>query len=477
MIEAKMLINGKFVGASDGASAQSVNPCNGEVLGTYPCAAKADVEAALDAAQTGKKIWAGMSFNERSAILLRAADLFARYEDEVTTLQCKEIGKPIGMCHGEYGEIAALFRSCVAAGMHQLGQTFPNKNAAGGTLTDVAFTVREPLGVVACIGPFNFPLSTLTFKTAPALASGNAVIIKAPSDAALTVLRYTEILNGAGFPDGVVQAISGPGATVGEWLIDTPRINAIGLTGSTAVGSHMMAVAGKYFHRVLLELGGNDALIITADADLENAAGQSMCRSAEAGQICCITKRFLVDNKVKAQYLEKLLRNLKGLTVGDPMDPANGMGCLVSEKAAVQVEKEIRHTVAQGAKLLCGGGRKGAFIEPTVLECTKDMDIAKDLEVFGPVWAVIGYDTEDEAIEIANQTCYGLNGGVIAGTVEHGLKLAARMDTGTVVANGEGSFRRDIHCFGGYKHSGIGRESILDLMDEYSQRKTIVIKL
>lgn len=476
-MEVKMLINGKFVGASDGKTAESTNPANGEVLGTYPVATKADVEAALDAAQTGKKTWAAMSFNERAKILLKAADEFDKHEDEIATLMCKEIGKPIGMCHGEYGEVPALLRSCVACGMHQLGETFPNKNDGTGKLSDIAFTVREPLGVVACIGPFNFPISTLTFKTAPALACGNAIIIKAPSDAALTVLRYTEILQSAGFPDGVVQAISGPGSTVGEWLIDTPKINAIGLTGSTAVGSRMMTVAGKYFHRVLLELGGNDPLIITADADLENAAGQSMCRTAEAGQICCITKRFLVDNKVKDQYLEKLIRNLKGLKVGDPLDPNNGMGCLVSEKAAIEVEKQIQHTVDQGGKLLLGGKRNGAFVEPTVIDCTKDMDVAKDMEVFGPVWTVIGYDTEEEAIEIANQTSYGLNGGVIAGTVEHGLKLAAQIESGTVVANGEGSFRRDIHCFGGYKHSGVGRESISDLMEEYSQRKTIVIRL
>lgn len=475
-MDAKMLINGKLVGASDGATAQSVNPCTGEVLGTYPCATKADVEAALDAAQAGKKVWAAMSFNQRADILLKAADLFAQYEEEMVTLQCKEMAKPIGMCHGEYGEIAALLRGCVAAGMHQLGETFPNRDAAG-ALGDIAFTVTEPLGVVACVGPFNFPLSTLTFKTAPALTVGNAVIIKAPSDVALTVLRYAEILNQAGFPDGVVQAISGPGSTTGEWLIDTPKINAIGLTGSTAVGQHMIEVSGKYFHRVLLELGGNDALIVTDDADLENAAGQSMCRSANAGQICCITKRFLVHNSVKEAYLEKLIRNLKGLNVGDPLDPNTDMGCLVSEKAAIEVEAQINHTVAQGAKLLYGGKRNGAFIEPTVLDCTKDMDVAKDLEIFGPVWAVIGYDTDEEAIEIANQSVYGLNSGVIAGTLERGIALASKLEAGTVVANGEGSFRRDTHCFGGYKHSGIGREGIQDLMKEYSQRKTVVIRL
>jgi acyl-CoA reductase-like NAD-dependent aldehyde dehydrogenase len=476
-MEAKMLINGQHVQASDGATLQSINPCNGEVLGTFPSATKTDVEAALDAAQEGKKKWASMSFNHRAAILLKAAELFEQYEDELANLLCKEIGKPIAMCHGEYREIPSLLRSCVAAGMHQLGQTFPNKKAPGALGDDIAFTIHEPLGVVVCIGPYNFPLSTLTFKTAPALATGNAIIIKAPSDAALSVLRYTEILNEAGFPTGVVQSISGPGSTVGEWLMDTPKINAIGLTGSTRVGQHVMEIASKYFHHVLLELGGNDPLIITEDADLENAAGQSMCRTANAGQICCISKRFLVNNKVKDVYIEKLVRNLKEVKVGDPTDPNTHMGCLVSEKAAIEVEKQIQHTIEQGARLVYGGTRNGAFIEPTVLDCTADMDVAKDMEIFGPVWSVIGFDTDEEAIEIANQSIYGLNGGVIAGTLERGIELASKIEAGTVVANGEGSFRRDIHCFGGYKHSGIGREGILDLMNEYSQRKTIVIKL
>lgn len=470
----KMLINGKFVDASDGGVRESTNPLNGQVLGTYPSATKADVEAALDAAQEGKKVWAAMSVNQRNAILLKAADLFEQHADELAELQCQEMAKPIMMCKGEVAEVAPLFRSCVAGITHNHGEVFPNNDAAG-ALGDLAVTVTEPLGVVACIGPFNFPISTLTFKTAPALTMGNAIIIKAPSDVSLTVLRYAEILNEAGFPDGVVQAVSGSGATVGEWLIDTPKVNAVGLTGSTAVGSHLMEVSGKYFHRVLLELGGNDAVIITEDADLEKAVGESMCRHVNNGQVCCTTKRFLVHNSIKDKYIEMLAGAVSSLKLGDPMDPENNMGPLVSESAAKGVEEQINHTIAQGAKLVCGGKRDGAFITPTVLDCTKDMDVAKDLEIFGPVWSVIGFDTEDEAVEIANQSTYGLNGGVIAGSLERGIALAKRMEAGTVVCNGASLWRRDTAPFGGYKSSGIGREGVLDLLKEYSQRKTLVI--
>ncbi len=471
----QMLINGKFVGAADGAVLESTNPLNGEVLGTYPAATKADVEAALDAAQAGKKAWSAMSVNQRCAVLLKAADLFDKYADELAELQCREMAKPIMMCKGEVSEIAPLFRSCVSGITHNHGEVFPNNDAAG-ALGDLAVTVTEPLGVVACIGPFNFPVSTLTFKTAPALTMGNAIIIKAPSDVSLTVLRYAQILNEAGFPDGTVQAISGPGSTTGEWLINTPKINAIGLTGSTAVGSHMMEVAGKYFHRVLLELGGNDAVIITEDANLEAAVGECMCRFINNGQVCCTTKRFLIPNTLKAKYLEMLSGAVSGFKLGDPMDPANDMGPLVSETAAKRVEEQINLTISQGAKLICGGKRDGAFITPTVLDCTKDMDVAKDMEIFGPVWSVIGYDTEDEAVEIANQSVYGLNGGVIAGDLQHGISLTSKIEAGTVVCNGASLWRRDTAPFGGYKSSGVGREGVLDLLGEYSQRKTLVIK-
>ncbi|MGN1002973.1 MAG: aldehyde dehydrogenase family protein [Oscillospiraceae bacterium] len=471
----KMLINGSFVNSSDGAVSESINPWNGEVLGTYPVATRADVETALDAARAGGKVWRAMSVNQRCAVLLRAAELFEKYADELALLQCREMAKPIMMCKGEVAEIAPLFRSCVSGITHLHGEQFPNNDAAG-ALGDLAVTVTEPLGVVACIGPFNFPVSTLTFKTAPALTMGNAIIIKAPSDVSLTVLRYAEILNEAGFPDGVVQAISGPGSTVGEWLIDTPKINAVGLTGSTAVGSHMMAVAGKYFHRVLLELGGNDAVIITEDADLDKAVGESMCRFVNNGQVCCTTKRFLIPNSLKETYIEKLAAAVGAFKLGDPTDPATDIGPLVSEKAAIGVEEDIRRTVGQGARLVCGGERRGAFVTPTVLECTREMDVAKDLEIFGPVWSVIGYDTEDEAVEIANQSSYGLNGGVIAGTLEHGIALASRVEAGTVVCNGASLWRRDTAPFGGYKSSGVGREGVLDLLREYSQRKTLVIK-
>ena len=197
---------------------------------------------------------------------------------------------------------------------------------------------------------------------------------------------------------------------------------------------------------------------------------------ANAGQICCITKRFIVHNSIKEDYLDALVKAVGGIKVGNPADEFTMMGPLVNERAARECASQVEQTVAAGAKLLCGGTAEGAFMAPTVIDCTKDLPIASDLEVFGPVWAVIGYDTDKEAIEIANQSIFGLNGGVIAGTLERGMAIASKIESGTVVCNGEGSFRNPKHAFGGYKRSGVGREGIADLMKEFTQRKTLVVR-
>lgn len=475
-MSAKLLIDGAFTDASDGQERTSYDPSTGEAIGQWPVATKDDVDRALQAAQRGKRAWAATPMSERIATLLRAADIFDEHRSEIAELISTEMGKPIAMAKGEAQEVCDLFRLTASAAQVHTGEVFPDPGAKDGHVGTIAFTKSEPLGVVVCIGPFNFPVATLTFKTAPALVMGNAIIIKAPSECPILVLRYAELLEQAGFPTGVVQALSGPGASMGEWLVANNLIDAVTLTGSTGVGSKILEYSAPYFHRTLLELGGNDPLIITDDADIDEAVAQSMCRVANAGQICCITKRFIVDNSIKDEYLEKLTATVSAVKVGNSMDESNDMGPLVSERAAKEVERAIGLSVEQGAKVMCGGERDGAFITPCVLDCPTDADVAHDLEIFGPVWAVIGVDGDEAAIELANSSVFGLNGGVIAGTLERGIRIASRVESGTVVCNGEGSFRNPIHCFGGYKHSGIGREGIPDLLNEYSQRKTLVIR-
>lgn len=474
----QMIIGGRKTNSSDNRFMESVNPATNEVLGTYPCATKEDVERALECALTGKKVWGEMSFNSRADILRKAADIFEKHVDELAELQCREMGRPFASCIGEAMEPASHLRSSVAAGTHMLGEVYPNKDA-GGSLGDLAMSLIEPLGVVVCIVPFNFPVGTLSFKVAPALAAGNAVIIKAPSDACLTVLRYTEILLEAGFPDNVVQVISGPGGTIGDWLVDTDKVNAISFTGSTEIGVGILRKSARYLHKTILELGGNDPLIICEDAldRMDYAVDQAMTRTFNAGQICCINKRFLVHNSIKPKFIKMLTESLSGLKIGNPLDPEVDMGPCISEKAAKTIESQVNQTISQGARLIYGGRRDGAFYYPAVIDdVTRDMDIAKDMEVFGPVFPVIGFDSDEEAIEIANQTSYGLNGGIISGDIIRGIRIALKIEAGTVVTNGSSQWRRDIAPFGGYKMSGMGREGIKDLMEEFTQKKTIVIK-
>jgi succinate-semialdehyde dehydrogenase/glutarate-semialdehyde dehydrogenase len=472
----KMLINGKFVDASDGAVLESINPATGEVLGTAPSATKDDVDAALDAANEGKKVWRAMSVNQRLNILSKAADIFAGHVPEMGELMAKEMGKPINMATGETSGVASLIRSTVGAAMHKYGAVYANNNAQG-SLGDLAVTIYEPLGVVLGIAPFNFPGGTLTFKVAPTLAAGNALILHAPTDVPLYVLRYVEIMQEAGFPDGVLQVLSGSGRKLSNWLIDTDKINAISFTGSTATGIKLIEASAKHMHRMLLELGGNDPMIICEDADVERALKAAMTRVSNAGQICCVQKRLLVHESIKDRFTEGLIEALKGLKVGNPLDKETAIGPLVSEKAAMNVESQIKTTVSQGATLAYGGERNGAFITPAVLtRVTKEMDIAKDMEVFGPVFPIIGFASEDEAIEIANQTSYGLNASIVSGDLQRSIRLAQRIEAGTVVANGGSYWRRDTAPFGGYKKSGLGREGLNDILDELTQRKTIVIQ-
>ena len=473
----KMFINGSWVDSSNNQTIDAVNPATGKIIGTFPKATKEDVQLALDSAQGAREGWASKSIKDRAALLNKAADIFDRHHEELGTLQSCEMGKQISMAIGEASSIADLFRESAAAGLSQTGSSYPNISTGKGNYGELAFSVTEPLGVVACIAPFNFPVGCLTFKVAPALMMGNVIIIKPASDCTLTIIKYVECLVEAGFPENVIQLVTGSGKDVGDWLVDNDQIDAIGFTGSTEVGMRLYEKSSKYLHRLLLELGGNDPFIITSDADLDAAAGESAARMVNAGQVCCTSKRFIVHNSIKSRYVEKLKTVVESLPVGDPLDEKILVGPLVSESAAKSVEEQVNSTLAAGGVLICGGKRNGAFYEPTVIDnVTADMPVAKDMEIFGPVWPVIGYDTIEEAIEIANQTVYGLNAGVLAGKLEDGIKIASKLKAGTVVTNGSSLWRANNAPFGGYKRSGIGREGIENLLEEFSQKKTLVIK-
>lgn len=473
----KMLIGGQKKDSPGGRTIDILNPATQKLIDTVPDSSIEDLDLALKHSLNGKKIWGGTPLHERSKILLKFIDKISEHVDELAELLCKETGKPIKEAKAEVGLVPVIFRRFLEGANHLYGITLPD-NQQGGE-NDIIYTRREPLGTVVCIIPFNFPASTYAYKVAPALSTGNSVIVKPPSDNPLTLIKITELLAECGVPGDALQIVTGSGSVVGKYLVGSSEIDAVSLTGSTAVGIETAKQAAANLHRVFLELGGNDAMIIYEDADMELALQNAiMARTTNSGQICIATKRFIVQNSIRENFTKQLVERLKKLKIGDPINPESEMGCLINEKAALEVKRQVEYTVGQGAKCLCGGNIiNRTFFEPTVLtDVTPDMDIAKDMEVFGPVFPVIGFDTMDEAIEIHNSSVYGLNGGIMTHDISKALKTAYRIECGSVVLNGTGRYRHPDIAFGGYKMSGIGREGVSATLEELTQVKTIIMK-
>lgn len=473
----KMLIGGKKTDSADQKVIEIINPATYELIDTVPSASIEDLDRVLDYAQQGKKEWANTPLYKRSKILLKYTEIVQEHKDELAEILCKETGKTIKESLHEIKSITGIITSFVERANHLYGISMPDNFI--GTENDVVFTRREPLGVVVCIIPFNYPASTFAYKIAPALAVGNAIIVKPASDNPLTIIRLTELLIEAGVPGNAAQVVTGSGSKVGNYLVGSPKINAVSLTGSTEVGVDTAKTAAKNLHHVHLELGGNDAMIICEDADIDLAVKQVVAsRITNAGQICIATKRVIIHNAVKGEFTNKLIDKISNLKVGDPLDSNTDIGCLINEKAAINVENQVKYSIEQGAKCIYGGKRfNRTFFEPTVLtDVTANMDVAKDMEIFGPVFTIIGFDEIDEAIDIHNSTQYGLNGAIMTGDISKAMKVAVQLECGEVVVNGAGFYRNPAIAFGGYKMSGIGREGSSSTLEELSQVKTIVMK-
>ena len=472
----KMLIGGQKVASSSGEEIRVINPATQELIDTIPSATKKDVDRCLANAQQGKKEWSSVPTYKRAAILKKCAQAILEHEPELVELLSKESGKPLYVAKNEVHDAAVKFESYAEKVNHTYGAVMPDVQP--GAEKDIVFTRREPLGVVVCITPFNYPLILATQKIGPALAAGNAVILKPATDNPLALIRMCEILLECGIPGNALQVVTGRGPTLGKWLVATPLINAVSLTGSTEVGVEINNYAAPYLHKVFLELGGNDAFIIFDDADLDLAVNEAMTRIYNSGQTCMAPKRFLVQNGIKDTFVQKLTEKLAEIVVGNPADEKTQMGSLISEKAAKRVEEQVNLTIKQGAKLMCGGKRfNHAFYEPTVLvDVTAEMDIARNMEVFGPVFPVIKFATQEEAVEIANNSIYGLSGGIFTSDLNKAITTAAALETGTVAINGSGLYSNLEIPFGGYKMSGIGREGASCSIEDMSQIKNYVLK-
>lgn len=474
----KMIINGLHTDAELGGTSTVINPADLSVIDTVPAATEADINKAVDAALEGKKIWKNTPMHERIRILKKFTQLVERDRRKIRDVMCSEIGKTLAGCDGEISSCINIFNAYCSKASVYATETLP-LNSDPGCTGDIIFTVREPLGIIACVIPFNYPVELYAQKAAPALVAGNAVIIKPSSDTPLSAILLTELLLEAGVPKEVIQVITGSGHEIGTLLSSHPAIDAISLTGSTAVGIETATNGARTLKKVFLELGGNDPIIVFDDADIDRAVQETINgRASNSGQTCCATKRMIVQKGIVDTYTEKLVEALKKLKMGDPRDPEVFMGPLINEKAAVTVEKQIADTVALGATVALGGKRyNNTFIEATVLSgVTKDMPIAREMEVFGPVFPIIPFEDVDEAIEIANQIPYGLASGVMTNDTGIALKVAMNIEAGTCVINGCGNYRTCYHAFGGYKMTGIGREGCGYTLDEFTQVKSIALK-
>lgn len=474
----QMLINGREMAASDGKTMDVINPANMTVIDTVPCATESDIELALDCAREGFQQWKQVVMCERVKILRRFIQLVEEHIDEFSKIMCAETGKPLQACVDETYACTGIFEAYCEKAKNFGGETLP-QDSEGRVLGDIIITLRESLGVVASIIPFNYPTELYAHKVAPALVTGNAVIVKPSSDTPLGNIYLTKLMLEAGVPAGAIQIVTGSGAVIGKQLASSPKLDVISLTGSTAVGIETAVNAAQNLTHTYLELGGNDPLIVFADADLDQAVEESLGgRASNAGQTCCGTKRFLVQKEVYDAYVEKLVAALKKIKVGDPLEADTYFGPLINERAAVTVEEQVAYTVSQGAKCILGGKRYDhTYFPPTVLtDVTADMDIVKELEVFGPVFPVIPFETVDEAIAIANSAPYGLSSGVLTKDMKVALKVATSMEAGTCVINGSGNYRSAHLAFGGYKMTGLGREGVTQTLEEYTQVKNIAFK-
>lgn len=472
-----MLINGEDRPSGSGAVLTITNPYDGSVLDTVPSAAEEDVNLAVAGALAAQKTWARVPVFERSEVVKRFVSLLERDREELAQLLTAEMGKPIGAARGELECARDTFLSFAEKSRHIYGEVLP-AGCEPGTERTVLMTVREPLGVIACVIPFNFPCWSFAVKTAPAIIAGNAVVVKPSSDAPLTILKLGRLLKEAGLPDGVMQIVTGGGSTVGTWLCSHKDVHGITLTGSTPVGIATARAGASHLAHVTLELGGNDAFLVLEDADLDLAADQVVGgRMSNNGQVCCSPKRYLVQERVAETFTQKVLQRLRSLKRGNPAEPDTDISCLVSEKAAMEVEQQVNHTIAQGAKLLLGGVREGTYYAPTVLsDVTPEMDVARDMEIFGPVVPILKVRDLDEAIAIANSSVYGLGASVFTRDMAKATRAAAELQSGAVVINGSSYFSTVEMAFGGYKHSGIGREGVSVSFDDVTQIKTIVLK-
>lgn len=469
----KLFIDGQWL---DGGPRMEVkNKYNGETVGTIPTARREDLEAAIVAAQRTAPLMAEMPAYKRSEILARTVVLLRERSEDIAKTIAAEAGKALKFARFEVDRACNTFTIAAEETKRLHGETIPLDAIAAGE-GYFGFWMRRPVGVIAGISPFNFPLNLVAHKVAPALASGNTLVLKPASTTPLTAVKLCQILQEAGLPAGAINLVVGSGGTVGEWLITDSRVDKITFTGSSDVGRRIMSVAG--IKKVTLELGNNSPVVVAPDADLDFVAKRCAVGAFyNSGQVCISVQRIYCQKQVYESFMEKFVEASEAMVVGDPLDERVDVGPMIDPKEVDRIEGWVKEAQTAGAKVLTGGKREGVVYYPTVLsEVTPEMKVVAE-ETFAPVASVISCDDFEESLRQANDTKFGLQVGVFTKDVDRVFKAIRKLNFGGVIINDTPTFRADHMPYGGNRQSGLGREGVRFAMEDMTNIQMVAIRL
>ena len=468
----KLLIDGQWVNA--GPMLEVKNKYNGKTIASLPTARREDVDAAIAAAQRAAGVMAELPAYKRAEILFKTASLLRERSDDLAKTIAAEAGKALKFARAEVDRAVSTFTIASEEAKRLHGETFPLDAVPAGE-GYFGFWVRRPVGVIAAISPFNFPLNLVAHKVAPALASGNSLVLKPATSTPLAAVKLCQALQDAGLPAGAINLIVGSGGTVGEWLITDPRIDKITFTGSPPIGAHILAVAG--IKKVTLELGNTSPVIIAPDADLDFVAKRCAVGAYyNSGQVCISVQRIYSQKQVYEPFAEKFVKATDAMVVGDPLDERVDVGPMIDSKEVDRIEGWVKEAQSSGARVLTGGKRDGTVYYPTVLtNVNADMKVIAE-ETFAPVASVISCDDFEESLRQANDTKFGLQVGVFTKDIDRVLKAVKRLNFGGVIINDTPNFRADHMPYGGNRQSGLGREGVRFAMEDMTNIQMVAIR-